>query len=144
MAADSKPEGPRWYTIREAAAYLQVGEPTIYRWMRDGRITYRKVGDSTRFLKEDLDGVIQVFPSTREVKTVTTQCPYCGHDEVVAGRLQSTGLVYFRPGKTKFWTYRDSNVKTTGAMCTRCGGISWFGDTEKLAGLRVEEETSDE
>src|SRR5262245_32333444 len=39
----------KWYSIREAAEYLDVGEPTIYRWMREGKITFRKVGDSTRF-----------------------------------------------------------------------------------------------
>ena len=27
----------KWYSIREAAEYLDVGEPTIYRWMRDGQ-----------------------------------------------------------------------------------------------------------
>ena len=39
----------KWYSIGEAAEYLDVGEPTLYRWMRDGKITFRKVGDSTRF-----------------------------------------------------------------------------------------------
>jgi excisionase family DNA binding protein len=142
--AKEKPQGPQWYTIREAAAYLQVGEPTIYRWMRDGRITFRKVGDSTRFLKVDLDEVIQVFPSRQDVKKVTSRCAFCGHEELVPGRLQSSGLIYFRPGKTKFWTFRDANVKTNALMCTHCGGISWYGDTEKLETLREADEESDE
>ena len=32
-----------WYSIKEAAEYLDVGEPTLFRWMREGKITYRKV-----------------------------------------------------------------------------------------------------
>ncbi len=32
---------PEWFTIKDAAAYLEIGEPTIYRWMRDGQMTYR-------------------------------------------------------------------------------------------------------
>jgi excisionase family DNA binding protein len=58
MSADGKPM-PTWYTIREAAEYLSVGEQTIYRWMREGKLTYRKIGDSTRFLRRDLDGMIR-------------------------------------------------------------------------------------
>ena len=133
-----KPLGPQWYTIGEAAEYLQVAEPTLYRWMRENRITFRKVGDSTRFLQEDLDGMVQVVPSAKDVEKVVARCPFCGHPDLIDGHLQSTGLVYFRPGKTKFWTYRDANVKTRARMCPRCGGIAWFGDTEKLAQLRVE------
>ena len=52
---------PEWFTIKDAAAYLEIGEPTIYRWMRDCRMTYRKVGDSTRFLQEDLDALVEIF-----------------------------------------------------------------------------------
>ena len=55
-----------WYSIKEAAEYLEIGEPTLYRWMRDRKITFRKVGDSTRFLQEDLDAVVEVFHSERD------------------------------------------------------------------------------
>ena len=54
----------KWYSIREAAAYLEIGEPTLYRWMRENKITFRKVGDSTRFLQADLDAPAG-FCSTR-------------------------------------------------------------------------------
>ena len=59
---------PDWFTIKEAADYLQIGEPTLYRWMRDGKITFRKVGDSTRFLQEDLDAVVVVHQSVKTLK----------------------------------------------------------------------------
>ena len=145
----SEEKKPNWYTIRAAAEYLQVGEPTIYRWMRDGRITFRKVGDSTRFLKEDLDAVVQVHPSSKEVHKVQAICPVCHHEEMVDGTLEATGKNHFRPSNVKFWTLKDINIKTTARMCARCGAISAFGDLEKLATLNADikraeaEETSE-
>src|ERR1035438_6286608 len=129
---------PKWYSIREAAEYLDVGEPTLYRWMRDGKITYRKVGDSTRFWQEDLDSVMQVFHSEKDVDKTREVCPVCHHDILVEGKVRGTGLVYFVPTKTKFWTLKDSFIQTTARMCTRCGAISWFGDLTKLSALRAQ------
>jgi excisionase family DNA binding protein len=127
----------KWYSIREAAEYLDVGEPTLYRWMRDGRITFRKVGDSTRFWQEDLDSMMQISYSTKDLDKAREVCPVCRHDELVEGNVRGTGLVYFVPKKTKFWTLKDSFVGTTARICTRCGAIAWYGDTAKLAKLRL-------
>ena len=60
----------KWFSIKEAAEYLDVGEPTLYRWMRENKITYRKVGDSTRFWQEDLDAVMEVFHSALTARFV--------------------------------------------------------------------------
>lgn len=128
---------PKWFSIREAAEYLDVGEPTLYRWMREGKITYRKVGDSTRFWQEDLDSVMEVFHSGKDLDKARELCPVCRHTEMVEGKVRGAGLVYFVPKKTKFWTLKDSFVETKALMCTRCGAISWYGDTGKLARLRV-------
>jgi excisionase family DNA binding protein len=127
----------KWYSIPEAAEYLDVGEPTLYRWMRDGKITFRKVGDSTRFWQEDLDSVMQISYSTKDLDKAREVCPVCRHNELVEGKVRGAGYVYFVPKKTKFWTLKDSYVETTGRMCTRCGAIAWFGDTAKLAKLRI-------
>ena len=137
MENTENPKKNEWYSIREAAEYLDVGEPTLYRWMREGKITYRKVGDSTGFWKEDLDSVMQVFHSAKDLDKAREVCPICRHDELVEGRVRGTGLVYFVPKKTKFWTLKDSFVETTARMCTRCGAVTWFGDTEKLGKLRL-------
>ncbi len=126
----------RWYSIKEAAEYLDVGEPTLYRWMREGKITYRKVGDSTRFWQEDLDSVMQVFHSRRDVEKAREVCPICHHDELLEGSLQSREQNQFYPKKTKFWTLKMSNIPTTARMCARCGAVVLFGDTAKLASLR--------
>lgn len=128
----------KWFSIGEAAEYLDVGEPTIYRWMREGKITYRKVGDSTRFWQEDLDSVMQVFHSGKDLDKAREVCPVCRHTELVEGKVRGAGLVYFVPKKTKFWTLKDSFVETTAWICTRCGAITWFGDTVKLAKLRIQ------
>jgi len=137
MASEQDNEAPVWFSIREAAAYLKVGEPTIYRWMRDGRITYRKVGDSTRFLREDLDAVVDVFPSTRDASRVAGFCPACHGSEFVEGDLRSTGLVHFQPVRTRFWTLRDSRITVRAVMCARCGTVCLRGDLGKLAALRT-------
>src|SRR6478672_313395 len=86
----------RWYSILEAAVYLEVTEPTLYRWMREKKITYRKVGDSTRFWREDLDAVMQVFHSERTVEDIKAICPICRSNEVAEGSFASTGLNYFK------------------------------------------------
>ena len=134
----------KWYSVGEAAEYLDVGEPTLYRWMREGKITYRKVGDSTRFWQEDLDSVMEVFHSARDGEKAREVCPVCHHNELVEGRVQGTGQNYFVPKKTKFWTLRDSFVGTSVRMCTRCGALVWFGDTAKLEALRVQSSRAEE
>jgi excisionase family DNA binding protein len=133
----NEPSTPKkWFSIPEAAAYLDVGEPTLYRWMRENKITYRKVGDSTRFWQEDLDSVMEVFHSERDLNKAREVCPICHHDELVAGKVRSTGLTYFSPAKTKFWTLKESFIPTSSKMCSRCGAILWFGDLDKLAQLK--------
>jgi DNA binding domain, excisionase family len=126
----------KWFSIKEAADYLDVGEPTLYRWMRENKITYRKVGDSTRFWQEDLDSVMEVFHSSKDLDKAREVCPVCNHDELVEGKVRTTGLNYFTPRKTKFWTLKDSFVQTSAKMCARCGAIIWFGDLEKLTSLQ--------
>src|SRR6266446_4269418 len=142
---DSIGAKPKWFSIGEAAEYLDVGEPTLYRWMREGKITYRKVGDSTRFWQEDLDSVMEVYHSEKDVDKAREVCAVCRHTELVEGRVRGAGLVYFVPKKTKFWTLKDSFVDAKALMCTRCGAIAWFGDTGKLAKLRIKslEKTSE-
>src|SRR3989339_2096743 len=115
MSTDDK-SAPMWYTIREAAKYLSIGEPTLYRWMREGKITFRKVGDSTRFLREDLDSFVQIVPSARDVEKVVSICPVCHHNELVTGVYRTTGLNYFTPKKAKFWSLKDANIKASAKM----------------------------
>jgi len=140
---EKKAAAPEWFSIKDAAEYLNIGEPTLYRWMRDRKITYRKVGDSTRFLKDDLDAIVQVYLSEKNHQEARQCCPVCHSEDLETGIYRSTGLTYFQLKKTKFWTIRDSNIKTEARMCNRCGAVTIFGDLEKLhkikAGSAVEE-----
>ena len=81
---------PTWYSIKDAAAYLDIGEPTLYRWMREGKITYRKVGDSTRFWREDLDAVMEVFHREKEISSLKKACAVCHQGEMIPGVILST------------------------------------------------------
>lgn len=144
MSPQDTVKKPRWFSVKDAAEYLEVGEPTLYRWMRDGKITYRKVGDSTRFLQEDLDSAVQIFPSQVDAGGVREKCPLCNHDDLVPGTARSTGVIYFQPEHTKFWTLKDSNVPVVARMCTRCGAVTHFGNTDKLAALRETQKHADE
>lgn len=122
---------PQWFSIKDAAGYLQVGEPTLYRWMRDGKITYRKIGDSTRFLQEDLDAVVVVHRQTKE-SVGESRCVVCHAESLVDGKVQSTGLLYFVPEKSKFWTFTTSTIGLKSTMCQKCGHIDIKGDTQHL------------
>ncbi|MHC4662865.1 MAG: helix-turn-helix domain-containing protein [Planctomycetota bacterium] len=125
-----------WLTIKEVGARLQVSEQTIYRWMRDGAITFYKIGDSTRFKPEDVEMVIEKHASFKEAEKVSTSCPSCGHFELEPGKLSSTGKVYFRPEKVKFLTLREPMVEIQALACPRCGNIILSADTEKMNILR--------
>lgn len=138
------PGKPQWYSIEEAAAYLDIAEPTLYRWMRENKITYRKVGDSTRFWREDLDAVMQIFHSERGIADVRKICAACHQGRMIEGVFRTTGLNYFQPVKTKFWTLKPSNIATKAYMCDRCGSISLFGDMARLAALLEQKKESAE
>ena len=140
MSEETESSGCQWYTIKEAAAYLNIGEQTLYRWMRDGRITFRKVGDSTRFLQQDLDAMIDVHLSDKDLKQTQQACPVCQHTELIEGSLQSTGMIHFHPKKTKFWVWRDGNIPISSRMCSHCGAVIPFGDLKKLEALRADED----
>ena len=135
VVMENTPEKPKWFTIPEAAQYLEVGEQTLYRWMREETITYRKVGDSTRFLQEDLDAVVQVRWSKHDTERMRASCPACHHTQMTPGDLQSTGRLYFRPHKTKFWTLKDSNVDLEARICARCGYLATYADLQKVNAL---------
>ncbi|MCP3967101.1 MAG: helix-turn-helix domain-containing protein [Lentisphaerae bacterium] len=132
MTKKTKTAGPEWYTVKQAAEYLQVGEPTIYRWMRDNKITFRKIGDATRFLREDLNAVVQVHHSKNDSENARKICPVCHSEDLHAGRIRSTGLIYFQLKRLNFWTVKNSMVKTESMMCANCGAVTMFGDRSKL------------
>ncbi len=126
------------FTIPEAALYLEVSEPTIYRWMKEGSLSFFKVGRGTRFTQDMLDAVRVTHTGKRDANTRKAQCACCGHGELVPGGLQSTGKLYFRPDNTKFFTLEDSYVATRAFVCTACGFIQLHADPDKMGRLLKE------
>ena len=128
-------EEKRWYSVQEAAEYLGVSQPTIFRWMKDGSLSFYKVGGSTRFSREGLDAVVEKTTGSKEAEAAAGRCAACGHSLLVEGRLQGAGRLYFHPDKTKFWVFSDSMVGLRARVCTACGFVQLHADVGKLAKL---------
>lgn len=129
-----------WYTVAEAAEYLQVSQPTIFRWMKDATLSFYKLGGKTRFSREGLDAVIEKTTGRKEAQAAHGRCASCGHTNLLAGRLQGAGKLYFKPDKTKFWVFDHSLVPTSARVCPACGHLQLHADTGKLGRLRPNEE----
>ena len=125
-----------WYTVAEAAEYLQVSQPTIFRWMKDTSLSFYKVGGKTRFSREGLDAVIEKTVGRNEAQAARGRCASCGHTTLLAGRLQGAGKLYFKPDKTKFWVFDHSLVPTSARVCPACGYVQLHAETDKLGRLR--------
>ena len=138
MPEKSETRAPKheWYSIAEAAEYLGISEPTIYRWMKDGFLSFYKVGGSTRFSQEGLDAIIEKTTGRKEAEAAQGRCAACGHGVLIEGHLQGTGKLYFKPSKTKFWVFAESLVPTKAKVCAACGYVQMHADTEKLSRLR--------
>jgi excisionase family DNA binding protein len=52
---------PDWLTLDEAAAYLKVSKPTLYRYCESGALRFYKLAGTgyRRFIKEDLDALME-------------------------------------------------------------------------------------
>lgn len=134
-----------WLTIREAAEHLGVSEPTIFRWMREGKVSFFKLGGATRFKRENLDMVARKVTAAEEGQERATRCAVCGHGFLLAGKVRSTGLVYFQPEKSKFFVLSDSMIKVAAHACPACGHVQMFADTAKIARLmRPEDKAADD
>lgn len=121
-----------WLSITEACEYLQISEQTMFRWMRDGRISYYKVGKSTRFRRDDLDMAVEKVVGKSEGEVMAERCGVCGNSRLVEGTLASLGDVVFRPEKTKFWVWEDSSVPVYAKCCASCGHVQLHADLKKL------------
>ncbi len=126
----------QWFSVRDAAKYLGVSQPTIFRWMKEGTLSFYKVGGSTRFAQEGLDAIIEKTTGLKEAEVAAGRCAACGHSVLIAGRLRGAGRLYFRPDKPKFWTLAEAMVPTDARVCAACGYIQLHADTEKLKKLK--------
>jgi len=112
--------GEVWLNVKQAADYLGVSEPTIFRWMRDGTVSFFKLGGSTRFKREILDMVARKVTGKGEGEARAAHCSVCGHGFRLDGEVRSTGKIYFMPGKTKFFVFSESMVEVAARACPVC------------------------
>lgn len=124
-----------WLTVKEAADYLKVSEQTIFRWMRTGKVSFFKFGSSTRFRRSNLDLVAEKVTGEAEGEQAASRCAACGNSKMVAGRVRSTGRMYFQPEKARFFVLSESFVAVRAKTCAACGYIQLFADTQKLGNL---------
>jgi excisionase family DNA binding protein len=134
---------PRWFSVGEAARYLGISQPTIFRWMKEGLLSFYKVGGSTRFSQENLDVVIEKVTGRKEAEAVAGRCAACGHGVMIEGKLQGASRLYFRPDKTRFWTFDEALVPLAAKTCAACGYVQIHADTAKLNRLRRSEVNDD-
>ena len=131
-------ETHEWFSVKDAAKYLSVSEPTIFRWMKEGVLSFYKVGNSTRFSKQSLEAVVEKVTGSTEAEAARGRCASCGHSGLVEGQVRGSGLLYFRPAETKFWTLKQSLVRTKAHACSACGHIQMHADVKHLNQLTKE------
>ncbi len=134
---------PKWLSIKDAAQYLGVSQPTVFRWMKDGVLSFYKVGGSTRFSQENLDAVFRKNTSAQEASATRLNCAACGHHSLIEGRMQGTGRLYFKPSKVRFWTLQESLVPTEAKVCEACGYVQLHADVAKLKSLKPSSKESE-
>jgi len=105
--------------------------------MKSGKVSFYKVGDATRFRRDNLDLVFEKHTSRAEAEQYGARCVACGHAKLISGRVQSTGKVYFKPSKTKFFPSRASLTRPTTRLrrtfCSRLGSASYLsGSTNTM------------
>lgn len=125
----------RWYNVQQAAEYLGVSQPTVYRWVKQGLLSFYKIGGSTRFSLEGLDAVIEKTTGHKEARAASGRCAACGHATLVEGNLRGAGKLYFRPAHARFWVLDEAFVGTRARVCPACGYLQMHVDTEKLGRL---------
>jgi hypothetical protein len=63
------------------------------------------------------------------------ECLWCESSNLAEGRLSSTGRVYFKAKKAKFWTLSENMVEVRARVCVDCGYIDLYADPVKLKKL---------
>jgi len=61
-------ERQAWFTPETLAAYLQVSDRQVRKWVNDGRLVSYKFGASRRFDPADADAFVAQFRDEREPK----------------------------------------------------------------------------
>ncbi len=60
------------------------------------------------------------------------ECLWCESRRMADGTLATTGRVYFKADKARFWTFQENMVPVRARVCVDCGYIDLYADTSKL------------
>ena len=63
------------------------------------------------------------------------ECLWCESTKLAEGRLSSTGRVYFKAKKARFWTLAENMVEVRARVCVDCGYVDLYADPAKLKKL---------
>jgi len=63
------------------------------------------------------------------------ECLWCESTKLAEGTMASTGRVYFKAKKAKFWTFNENMVEVKARVCVDCGYVDLYADTSKLKKL---------
>ena len=63
------------------------------------------------------------------------ECLWCESTRMAEGMLSSTGHVYFKAKKAKFWSFSENMVEVKARVCVDCGYVDLYADTSKLKKL---------
>jgi len=131
-----------WLSTAEAAKYLGISDPTLFRWIRDRRVISYKVGNATRFKREDLDALVERRQTRRMIAEAPEKCDQCGSKALTTGAVRGSGPfnTYFFPDNAKFLTVNTSEVEVKAYVCLECGHIMMRADLKKLHRLLKEKE----
>lgn len=61
------PARPAWFTVNSLAAYLQVSDRMIRKWVSDGRLRSYKIDGCRRFDPADVDSFLGQFVDDRRI-----------------------------------------------------------------------------
>ncbi len=111
--------------------------------MKDGTLSFYKVGGATRFSQEGLDAVIEKNTGAKEAERVAGRCAACGHNLLVEGNVRGAGKLYFKPGKSAFWVLHEAMVEAKARACIACGHIQFYVDADKLQKLKPDQIRTD-
>lgn len=143
-AGDEAGAGTIWFSVAEACKYLAISQPTLFRWMKQGLVSFYKVGGATRFSKEGLDALVEKTTGLKEAEAAAGRCSSCGHGILVEGDMQGASKLYFRPARTRFWVMEEALVPTKARVCAACGYVHLHVDTAKLKRLSPKDGTPGE
>lgn len=66
MESHTAPTDKQWVTAPEAAEYLGVAVSTLYRWRKEGRLRFYRLGARvSRIKRQDLDALAQPQPPAK-------------------------------------------------------------------------------